>query len=243
MSDTQAKTENTSQQRIDIPISIDRTEIVQWFKSERTRPVMEKHLEELIPMVQNALHAKALYRVACVTARGDDWLEIENVRFSSQVLSKSLADVDTVFVSLVTCGKELDELPVSPKEYMRYLCLETIKTYVIYKAGEYLINHIKEKFSLPDITHLHPGEFADLGIEQQVPLYSLFTDSEKAIGVKLTATKTLQPLKSASSIMFYNGPSFQSCELCLQPKCQGRRAPYNPKLAEKFGIKTKKINE
>jgi hypothetical protein len=234
------QTENMSQQRIDIPISIDRAEIVKWFKSERTRPIMEKHLDELIPMVQNAVHAKALYRVACVTARGDDWLEIENVRFTSKVLSKNLATVDTVFVSLITCGKELDELPVPPKDHMRYLCLETIKTHVIYKAGEYLINHIKEKFNLPDITHLHPGEFADLGIEQQVPLFSLFTDPEKAIGVKLTATKTLQPLKSASSIMFYNGPSFQSCELCLQANCQGRRAAYNLKLAEKFGIKIKK---
>ncbi len=210
------------------------------FKSERTRPMMEKHLDELIPMVEKVLHARAIYRVVCVTARGEDWVEIENVRFTSKVLAGNLDKTDTVFITLMTCGKELDELPVSSKDFMKYFCLEAIKTYVLFQSGEYLINHIKEKYSLPDITHLHPGEFTDLGIEQQVPLYSLFNEPEKTIGVKLTPNKTLSPLKSASGIMFYNGPSFQSCELCLQPNCAGRRVAYNPRLAEKYGLKTKK---
>lgn len=234
------KTEKPTQQVVEIPIKLDREEILQQIKPESSRARMEKYLDELIPMAQQAVHAKALYRVACVTARGEGWVEIENVRFTSKVLSQSLVNVDTVFVTLMTCGKELDELPVSPKDYMRYFCLEMIKTYVIYRAGQYLFNYIRKKFDLPDMTHLHPGEFADLGIEQQVPLYSLFIDPEKAIGVKLTSTKTLQPLKSASGIVFYNGPGFQSCELCLQAKCPARRAPYNPGLAEKFGLKTKK---
>lgn len=225
---------------LDIPVVIDKSEIVKNFNNERTRPAMEKHLDELIPMVQKAVHAKALYRLAKVTARGEEWVEIENKRFSSRVLSKCLASIDTVFVSLMTCGKELDQLPVSPKEYMKYFALEAVKTYVIFMAGQYMIKQIKEKYTLPDITHLHPGEFSDLSIEQQVPLYSLFKDPEKSIGVKLTSTKTLQPMKSASSIMFYNGVSFESCELCLQANCSGRRKPYNVKLAEKFGIKVKK---
>lgn len=240
MLNDEKKLQNMPQQQIDIPVTIDRAEIVSmWFRSERTRPAMERYLDELIPMVQKAVHAKALYGVCCVTARAEDWVEIENVRFTSKVLAKSLESIDTVIISLTTCGKELDELTGSPKDFMRNLCLETIKTYVIYHAGEYLLDHIKQKFNLPDITHLHPGEFADLGIEQQEPLYSLFDDPEKAIGVKLTPNKTLSPLKSASGIMFYNGPSFQSCELCLQPNCSGRRAAYNPKLAAKFGLKTK----
>ena len=237
-----ADTHNT-QQKIDIPVTIDREAIAKGFKVERTRSMMMKYLDELIPIVQQAVHVKALYKVVCVTARADDWVEIENVRFNSKVLSKNLEKVDTVIISLMTSGAELDNLPVSSKEIMKYLCLEAIKTNVLFQAGEYMIKSIKEKFNLPDVTHLHPGEFADLGIEQQIPLYSLFDDPEGAIGVKLTPNKTLSPLKSASSIMFYNGPSFQSCELCLQANCSGRRAAYNPRLAEKFGLKTKKDKE
>jgi len=239
MPEIQKPSENT-QQAIDIPVTIDREAVAQSFKVERTRPMMMKYLDELIPMVQKAVHVKALFRVVCVTARGDDWVEIENVRFNSKVLSKNLEKVDTVFVSLMTSGTELDNLPISPKEIMKFLCLEALKTHVLFQAGQYMNDYIKKKFNLPDMTHLHPGEFADLGIEQQIPLYSLFDDAEKAIGVKLTPNKTLSPLKSASSIMFYNGPSFQSCELCLQANCSGRRAAFNPKLAAKFGLKTKK---
>jgi len=230
---------NDSQQYLEMPVTLDRAAITAGFKSERTRPMMEKHLDEFIPMVQKVLHARAIYRVVCVTARGDDWVDIENVRFNSKVLAKNLEKTDTVFITLMTCGRELDELPVSSKDFMKYFALEAIKTYVLFQSGEFLINHIKNKFSLPDITHLHPGEFADLGIDQQVPLYSLFIEPEKNIGVKLTPNKTLSPLKSASGIMFYNGPSFQSCELCLQANCAGWRAACNPKLAAKFGLKTK----
>ena len=242
MADTGTINEKQTQYVVNVPVKLEREEILQQIKPASSRARMEKYVDELIPMVQKAVRARALYRVVCVTAKGDDWVEIENIRFSGKVLRKCLENVDTVFVTLMTCGKELDELPVSPKDYMRYFCMELIKTYVIYRVGQYLFNYLRKKFKLPDITHLHPGEFADLGIEQQVPLYSLFNDPEKAIGVKLTSTRTLQPLKSASSIMFYNGPSFQSCELCLQAKCPGRRAPYNPKLAEKFGLKTKRQN-
>ena len=238
MTNTHKHQENT-QQQIDIPVTINREAVAQSFKAERTRPMMLKYMDEIIPMAQKAVSVKALYRVVCVTDRGDDWVEIENVRFNSKVLTKNLEKVDTVFISLMTSGTELDNLPVSSKDIMKYLCLEAIKTNVLFQAGEYMINFIKNKFSLPDVTHLHPGEFADLGIEQQIPLYSLFDDAEKAIGVKLTPNKTLSPLKSASSIMFYNGPSFQSCELCLQANCAGRRAAFNPRLAEKFGLKTK----
>ena len=102
------------------------------------------------------------------------------------------------------------------------------------------MNYLKEKFHYPEVTHLHPGEFYDLPIEAQVPLFSLFQDTENAIDVKLTSNKTIYPVKSGSGILFYNGTSFVSCELCLQANCSGRHAAYNPKLAQKFGIQVKK---
>jgi hypothetical protein len=112
---------------------------------------------------------------------------------------------------------------------------------VMLGAG-YLMNFLKEHYQFPEITHLHPGEFADLPIEQQVPLFSLFHDTEETIGVKLTPNKTIHPVKSGSGLLFSNGQSFLSCQLCLQPHCTGRQAPYTPALAEKFGIKVKKEN-
>ncbi len=228
------------QYRVDIPVTIDRAELVKQFKVERTRPMMEKYLDEMIALAQPVVHAKGLYRVAGITGRGEEWVEIEGVRFNSRVLAKCLANIDTVVPYLFTCGKELDELPVPSSDRLRFYCLDLIKMQVALLGAAWFMNYLKDKFQYPEVTHLHPGEFSDLPIDAQVPLFSLFHDTEEAIGLKLTPNKTLSPVKSGSGLLFYNGTSFVSCELCLQAQCAGRHAAYNPKLAEKFGIKVKK---
>jgi hypothetical protein len=167
-------------------------------------------------------------------------VEIEGVRFTSKVLTKCLASIDTVIPYVFTCGKELEDLPIPSSDRLRFYCLDILKMHVAMLGGAWFMNYLKEKFQYPEVTHLHPGEFADLGIDAQVPLFSLFPDSEETIGVKLTPNKTIYPVKSGSGLLFYNGTSFISCELCLQPHCVGRRVAYNPKLAEKFGIEVKK---
>ena len=234
------KEENVSQYIVDLPVKIDRAELVKQFKVERTRPMMEKYLDDMIKLAEPVARPKGLYRLACITGRGEGWVEIEGVRFDSKVLSKSLEAIDSVVLYAFTCGKELEDLPVPSSDRMHFLCLEMIKMQVSMNAGFYFMDFLKKKFQYPEITHLHPGEFADLPIEAQVPLFSLFENTEKAIGVKLTSNKTIYPVKSGSGLLFYNGASFISCELCLQAHCTGRRAAYNPKLAAKFGLKTKK---
>ena len=228
------------QYRVDIPVTISRAELVKSFKVERTRPMLEKYLDEIITLAQPVVCAKGLYRLASVGTKSDDWVEIEGVRFKSKVLSKSLANIDTVVPYLFTSGKELDELPVPSTDRLRLYCLELIKMQAVFQGIGYFMNYLKDKFGYPEATHLHPGEFTDLGIDAQIPLFSLFHDTEKAIGLKLTPNKTLSPIKSGSGLLFYNGTSFISCELCLQSQCPGRHAAYNPKLAEKFGIGVKK---
>ena len=235
MANTKINTEKENQQRIDIPVKLEPEELFQSFKKqERTRAMMEKYMDELIDMVKPVVKPKGLYRVSCIGARERDWVEIDGVRFTSRVLSKSLENISTVIPYIFTCGRELDELPVSPKDHLRYYCLDIIKMNVAFQAARYFMDFLKEKYALPEVTHLHPGEFKDFPIEQQVPLFSLFNDTEKAIGVRLTTTKTIQPVKSGSGILFSNGSSFESCQLCLQPKCTGRRAAYNPALAKQL---------
>ena len=241
MIETRVGSEKETQRRVEIPVKLEREELFRSFKKqENTRAMMEKYMDEIILVALPVVRAKGLYRVSCIGARDSDGVEIDGVRFTSKVLSQSLSNIDTVFPYIVTCGKELDELPVSPKDHLRYYCLDIIKMNVLFQASKYFMDYLKEKYALKEITHLHPGEFADWPIEQQEQLFSLFDNTEEAIGVKLSSTKTIQLIKSGSGILFSNGTSFESCQLCLQAKCPGRRAAYSPKLAKQFGIKTKK---
>ena len=144
--------------------------------------MMERYLDDMIKLAQPAARPKGLYRLACITGRGEGWVEIEGVRFDSKVLSKSLEAIDSVVLYVFTCGKELEDLPVPSSDRMHFLCLDMIKMQVSMHAGFYFMDYLKKKFQYPEVTHLHPGEFADLPIEAQVPLFSLLRTRKKLSG-------------------------------------------------------------
>lgn len=220
--------------RIDIPAVITRDEVLAEFKQERTRAKVETILDEVIGMAMEVARPKGLYRVCRVEERDRDGVVVDGVRLTSRVLSKNLSETCTVIPELVTCGHELDRVNISPKDFIRYYCLDVIKTVVMFHATDFFFNHLKEEFDLTEMVHLHPGEFGDWPITQQAPLIELLGDTESSIGVKLTSTMTLQPVKSGSGLIFSNGFSFESCQLCLQANCPGRRKPYNPRLVRQF---------
>ena len=221
-------------ERIDIPAEIPREDVLAEFKQERTRAKVETIVDDLIDMATEAARPKGLFRVCRVEERDRDGVVVDGVRLTSRVLSKNLSDTCTVIPELVTCGRELDELPVSPKDFIRYYCLDVIKTVVMFHATEYFFNYLKDTFNLTEMVHLHPGEFGDWPITEQAPLFQLLGDTEASIGVKLTSSLTLQPVKSGSGLVFSSDHSFESCQLCLQANCPGRRKPYNPRLVKQF---------
>ncbi|OGN95567.1 MAG: hypothetical protein A2Y89_02175 [Chloroflexi bacterium RBG_13_51_18] len=135
---------------------------------------------------------------------------------------------------VATVGKELEELPITPKDMMMNFCLDSIKTVVLVTAVDYLTEHIKEKYNIPKIALLNPGEVEDWIITQQKPLFHLFKDIEERIGVSLTAGGVMKPIKSRSGIVFPNDTGFLSCQICTQLKCPGRRAKYDPELQKQY---------
>ncbi len=53
---------------------------------------------------------------------------------------------------------------------------------VKFHATDYFFNHLKERFELKEMVHLHPGEFGDWPITQQEPLFKLLGGTESSIG-------------------------------------------------------------
>jgi len=71
-------------------------------------------------------------------------------------------------------------------------------------------------------------------ITQQKELFSLFGDVEGLIGVKLTVSYLMIPLKSVSGIIYQSETTFETCQLCPREACIGRRADYSPDLMRKY---------
>ena len=54
------------------------------------------------------------------------------------------------------------------------------------------------------------------------------------IGVTLSESFLMIPIKSVSGILFPKEIRFESCQLCPREKCAGRRAPYEESLWQEY---------
>lgn len=142
--------------------------------------------------------------------------------------------VERVFPFVVTCGKELDSIAVSADDLMRNFCLDAIKEEFLRSALEYLKDHVKRRYALPQLSMMNPGSLEDWPITQQRELFSIFSNVEALIGVRLTESSTMIPVKSVSGILFPTEIAFESCQLCPREPCIERRAPYDPDLVKTY---------
>jgi len=220
--------------QLEIPFKLDSESISKRLRLGKNGNRLEGMARELADMARNAACPKAVYQISHSRVIDSATVDIDGVRFTSRVLSKNLRDQDTVYPFIATAGKELDELPVPPRDMMRQFCLDTIKTVILVSAVDYLADYLKEKYAIPQAALMNPGEIEDWPITQQKPLFALFGGAEKGIGVSLSSGGVMKPIKSRSGILFPNETGFLSCRLCTQLKCPGRRAAYDPELAKEY---------
>ena len=220
--------------RIEIPVSLDVDAAAKRMRTGRMGDKLGDMAVEIGEMARKLAHPRGIYQVSRARVIDNVTMDIDGKTFKGKVINKLLRDQPTVYPFIVTIGKELDELPISPKEMMKNFCLDTIKTMVLVNAVEYLAEHIKKTHNIPRAALLNPGEIEDWTITEQRPLFSLFKDVERLIGVSLTAGGVMKPIKSRSGIVFPNDTGFQSCQLCTQFQCPGRRAKFDPELQKQY---------
>ncbi len=194
-------------------------------------------IERLAAEAQAIARPKALYKVAAIGQRGPDHVVIDDITFRSRILVVNLEQAYRVFPSVATCGVELDEWVTSKDDMLDHFYADAIAELALRSATQAVIDHITEHFRPDGLSEMNPGSLADWPLHQQKPLFSLLGDPQSAIGVSLLPGMLMTPTKSVSSIWFPQAESFASCQLCPMPNCPGRRAPYDPDLAErKYGI-------
>lgn len=81
---------------------------------------------------------------------------------------------------------------------------------------------------------MNPGEVGAWPITQLKELFTAIGNVEALIGVTLSESYTMMPLKSRAGIFFTTETNFESCQLCLQKRCEARKAPFSSELAKKY---------
>jgi hypothetical protein len=191
-------------------------------------------VQGLVNIVQDVVRPKAIYDVRYIDRKGIDEVEIGEAKFTSRVLRVNLDKVERVFPYIATCGTEVESIDIPSDDLMRRFVLDNIKQIALGAAVKHLREHIDRIYRPGQMSAMSPGSLEDWPISEQRQLFSIFGDVEKLIGVKLTDSYLMLPIKSISGIYFPTEVIFESCQLCPRERCPGRRAPYDEKLKERY---------
>jgi len=204
----------------------------------RIGPVGERAdaIREVVETIRPLVKPKAIYDAVYVENRQRDTVDISGVTFTSRVLRVNLDEAERVFPFIATCGREVHERAASYDDPMLRYCLDTIMANALRAASGYLHQCVKEKYALGQTSAMSPGSLEDWPLTQQRQLFSILGDVRGSIGVELTDSFLMVPIKSVSGIIFPTEIRFESCQLCPREGCRARRAAYNPKLwEERYG--------
>jgi uncharacterized protein YfkK (UPF0435 family) len=217
----------------DIPFNINSDQLSETLHIELGTKLSKK-FQELVSMVQEIGKPKALYKVSFIDNKDSDSVTIDDVTFTSLALRKNLDSVNRVFPYIATCGTEVDEIVTENGDLEKKVWLYYIKLNLLQTSIQYLIEQIKRRYKVSDLSTMNPGsgDASVWPIEQLKDLFSMFTNVESLTGVRLTESLVMVPDMSVTGILFTSETSFQSCQLCHRANCPIRRAPFSKELWE-----------
>ncbi len=190
---------------------------------------MEEEVQELLNGAQKVAFPRVLYTVLPVEEKGDDYVVIRGISFSSALLRKNLDAVETVFAYVGTCGQELEQWSKEcDQDFLIQYWADRIKRAYLQQGTQAFFRYLKEDVGLgSSFTRMNPGSLEAWPITEQKKLFACIGTEEirEKIGVSLTATMLMLPSKSVSGIAFSGEGKFENCQFCPRTDCLERRAP------------------
>jgi len=217
----------------DIPIIITAGEAVKQLMIEEEEDVAL--VTGLFEAAKATARPKALYREVFIEGVAGDTVNIGGTEFESAVLAMNMKNVHRAFAYVCTCGTEVDKWSESVGDYMTMLWVDMIKQMFLTEASVYLRDHIKNVFQFEKLSAINPGSgnLENWPISQQTRLFSLIGGVKESIGVALTDSFLMVPLKSTSGLLYPSETDFSNCALCSRKNCTGRRAEFDGDLYKK----------
>ena len=179
---------------------------------------------------------KVLYKEAYIDDKGEDFVIVDGIKLTSRILSINLEQVHRVFPYVITCGTELERWSQAIDDILEKYWAEGIKEIALAEATKAFEKHLEENFHPGKTSSMNPGSLQDWPITQQRQLFQILDDPKRYIGVELTDSYLMLPMKSVSGIRFATQADYENCKLCSRQNCPNRRAPYDPELAKSYGM-------
>ena len=192
-----------------------------------------KDFQQTVAEAQAVARPKALYRLSFIESKSDNTIVVDGVTLASRVLRVNVENAYRVFPYVATCGVEVEAWSQSPGDLLRSYWVDSIKEEAVRVASRALRKHLAKHYRPGRTASMAPGSLGDWPIQQQRALFAILGDPEQTIGVRLSASCLMIPVKSVSGILFPTETSFESCQLCPRAHCPGRRAPYERDLYDR----------
>jgi hypothetical protein len=193
----------------------------------------QAELEKLAATAEDIAWPKAAFQVGYIEEKNHNSVKINGVTFNSRVLRVNLEEAHRVFFYLATCGTEIEEWSKSLTDMLQQYWVDALKEMALRSAWRELNRYLTEQFELEKTSAMGPGSLEDWPINEQRKLFDLMDGLDDRIGVQLTDSYLMLPVKSISGVRFTTENRFESCQLCPRENCPGRRAPYDKDLYEK----------
>jgi len=187
---------------------------------------------ELFETAKKIARPKVLFREAYVEEISGNKVRISGVSFESEVLAANLKKIHRVFAYVSTCGTEVDDWSRGEKDYVVSLWLDMIKEMFLHEANVFFREYVRKAFEFKQVSAVNPGSGNENNwhISQQAPLFDLIGGVKEEIGVTLTDSFLMLPVKSTSGLLHPSETEFVNCALCGRKNCSGRKAGFNSEL-------------
>lgn len=209
-----------------LPISLDPSEMAKRLRFTPERAGFPS-LDELTGLARGLIAPRAIYEVAYIGAKGEGTVEVAGVAFHSPILRENLERSNKVFPYIITVGPGLEREAGAQTDLLKQYYLEEMANFALEQAAVWLSEQLERRFGLGPLSNMSPGSLEDWPITEQTKLFSIFGDTERLVGVRLTESLLMVPRKSISGIFFPSEEGFVACQLCERERCPGRKAPFS----------------
>jgi len=218
----------------EIPFDLQAGQVLEALQLKKANPSLERTVAGLLDRARPVANPKAVYRPAYVELAGDEEVRLDGVTFTSGILRENLRNAGRVFPYVVTAGRELEALEIPGSDFTAVFCMDAVKEMILEQAVFFLERHLEERFALGHMAHMNPGSLGEWPLSEQKQVFRLLGDVERLVGVRLTQSMLMDPVKSVSGIHFPTRVDFKSCMLCTRHPCSKRKAEYDPDVARRY---------